>query len=598
LSLAIETISHTTEADSYRVLLRVEGRPHQFVVEMSEEPIVGLSAPHAFWVLCRACEGLAETLGSLLHRYHLGQEIDLPVVVQSQRLANAGLAEASTRSPGHRLSTESLTWAHRYLHRYGDTNLFPKAFEYDVVHRAWDSLLPIARAIDLQRHSIDGYRQIRAPKAAAGTRLATQLDPLDAVLLTASAYELGHVTERSRVPVSDGVVHSFRFDGSADGDLWRSDVTYETFQERTRELIQRSSVQFVAETDISSFYHRVTADVVERALEKAGADLRRTGAVGSMLRTFGDRGLPVGPAASAFFAELVLNDIDAALLASGLTFVRFNDDYRFFCGTEGEARMAIQLLSDLLWQGCGLTIQTAKTRVSGVGDYETRLPDPHDWLRNLRRGALLSNPYGPVEEPNRSPKEQKLLNSARSVLHQALESNHVMWLRLGREALGALPLHERTGEIPGLLDDYERTWPLARDISRTIAWAARSNSLNYERTLSQIAENIDSDRKLQNIPDYGWTWLMNALVQKDWPSIDQLPHHSSRFAREMAVQRELVLALRNDASRARKVRINPADPWHRRAMLLATGDEGVHSDRSETTAWDRELNAALSEFER
>jgi len=48
-------------------------------------------------------------------------------------------------------------------------------------------------------------------------------------------------------------------------------------------------------------------------------------------------GVPVGPLASRLLGEATLIDVDAALALQGFDFVRWVDDFTFFCKSEKSA---------------------------------------------------------------------------------------------------------------------------------------------------------------------------------------------------------------------------------------------------------------------
>lgn len=74
------------------------------------------------------------------------------------------------------------------------------------------------------------------------------------------------------------------------------------------------------------------------------------------------RSLPQGLSASDILAKLYLNNIDTSLFDSGITHLRYVDDFRIFTTTENEAKINLIYLTEQLRKK-GLLLQTAKLRI-------------------------------------------------------------------------------------------------------------------------------------------------------------------------------------------------------------------------------------------
>jgi|TARA_R110000787_G_scaffold267761_1_gene374135 hypothetical protein len=101
------------------------------------------------------------------------------------------------------------------------------------------------------------------------------------------------------------------------------------------------------------------------------------------------QGIPIGPASSNIFVELVLNSVDKKLIESGYHFHRYIDDYTCFCETNDEAQRFIHHLSSELAK-FRLTLNLSKTSI-------TSLPHPADdgWVLELH--SYLPNRYAQPE---------------------------------------------------------------------------------------------------------------------------------------------------------------------------------------------------------
>jgi len=323
------------------------------------------------------------------------------------------------RGTGMHLGNASLDWALKHIERYGDTDIFPIPFEYQAIRYCWEpgqgfgeirarGFRELLRAMDLSAWALRRQRRCIAPKNLYGFRIATQLDPIDALLFAALIYELGEEIEAARISTADEIVHSYRFKPADDGEMFDLSIGYRTFLKKAKELAQHDAVHYVVTADIADFYPRVYSHPLENALPVVTAKLSHIKALLKFLGQLNQGvsyGLPVGPSGSRLLAELVLSDVDRLLLSEEISFIRFVDDYRIFCRSERDAYNALAKLANSLFENHGLTLQQHKTRILPVVDYlEEFAPDGED----LERARLsdeferiveeigLDDPYGPI----------------------------------------------------------------------------------------------------------------------------------------------------------------------------------------------------------
>ncbi len=166
------------------------------------------------------------------------------------------------------LSSDSVRWAIEHLSRYQDTDIFPKAFEFDAINHCQTEAINWLSRQDICQWTTRPFRRCLVPKQRYGFRLATQLDPLDMLFFMALTYEVGEELEKTRIPVSENVVFSSRFapDGS-NYSMFSRDVGYFQFQEQCRMLAGCND--FVVVTDIADFYPRIYFHRLENALTSA-----------------------------------------------------------------------------------------------------------------------------------------------------------------------------------------------------------------------------------------------------------------------------------------------------------------------------------------
>lgn len=574
------------EDGCYRIAFRVSGAVTSYVVRVTEEPVPGFSGPHSLWDLLGGSKEATRKLAGALLEVHRTGSTDLPmplILEENGSTSNQSSVGFWAASSAWNLSEESIMWASKHLVTRGNNGLFPIPFEHRVILERLNDFTEKVQNINICEHTMRGFRQLLVPKSSAGVRPATQLDPLDAIILTGIIYEVGEFVERARIPISEGMVFSFRFDPGMDGSLWDSNISYDAFQDRTREWLLEEDVSVVAETDISSFYHSVSAELVALQLERFGVRRKYASALTTLLKSLSIDGLPVGPSSSALLAEAVLTPIDLQLISMGARFVRFNDDYRFFCRSDSEAQTLLQGFADALWRTAGLTMQEAKTKISSSEDYQKKLEET--WLTQL---------YTEDEVGNRDS-SRNLIESARSVLSQAIDDSHVAWVRLCRESFKALPLEEKKAVLPVLLEEIARVWAVAPQVCRSLE-ALLAASDGGREMLEMVSHRLSS--RSSNIPDYAVSWILHAFWRKEWKGKEKLASlDADLVASQAAARRELLIALRHTGV-AGSVAYDQTDAWQHRAHVWATGEFDnipLLFERSEQRIeWERALYEALA----
>jgi Reverse transcriptase (RNA-dependent DNA polymerase) len=553
----------------YSISLRKSGIVSSYVLKLSEDPILGLSGPESFWALVEADKEALQQVLSLLTEFHQTGSSALPKQLllkgKDSRLFGASLPWTS-RSSVWNLSNESIVWALKHLATNLNNTLFPLPFEHEVILERLDDFSNQITRVNVCRHEVRDFRRQWVPKSAAGRRYATQLDPLDAAILTAITYELGEVIETSRIPSADKIVFGFRFLPSAEGNIWDSETNYPAFQEHTMDFLLEEDTSVVAETDIAAFYHSTKLDLVGSQLERVGVRRKHSEAVTTLLKSMNIEGLPVGPSFSALFAQLVLTPIDLHLLSLGAKFVRYNDDYRFFCRDDGEAQSILESFADALLRTSGLVLQNEKTRISSKEDFLSRF-EPN-WLTNL---------YVDVEEGDDSA--NKLVNSARSVLEKSVDDSHVAYVRLCHKAFKALPLEEKRSVLPLILEQLDRVWGVAPAVSKSLEDLLPQSDGGRE-LLELVRDRFESQSV--KLPDYAVSWVLHAFSKEEWQGKESLATLDAKLtATQDAARRELLIALRKHVA-ASAVRYDANNPWHHRAKVWATGDAEAPPDIDES----------------
>lgn len=97
------------------------------------------------------------------------------------------------------LQDASLEWAHLHLNRFGDSDLVAPAIEYAAIDADWTTLRGTLSRVDLGTLETRALQHLLVPKPEGGYRIATRLDPIDAILYTAVVYECAKQIEKNRI---------------------------------------------------------------------------------------------------------------------------------------------------------------------------------------------------------------------------------------------------------------------------------------------------------------------------------------------------------------------------------------------------------------
>jgi hypothetical protein len=124
------------------------------------------------------------------------------------------------------LSDSALDWAIKHVAAWGDTDIFPTAFEFDAIADDWKNVKASIQSTDILNWTVRPYRRCLVPKHRFGFRISTQLDPLDFLVFTALIRDVGEKLETCRIPITENIVHSYRFAPDADGRMFSDKYTY------------------------------------------------------------------------------------------------------------------------------------------------------------------------------------------------------------------------------------------------------------------------------------------------------------------------------------------------------------------------------------
>jgi hypothetical protein len=505
------------------------------------------------------------------------------------------------------LKPESFDWALEHAERFGDTDIFPPAFEFEALRHTWTEIRQELVGADVLSWTTRPHRYCLVPKGRYGFRIATQLDPLDFLVYAAIVYEIGEDLENHRVPPGDGVVFSYRFAPDSTGRLYEPGG-YARFLDRCRELVE-THAGYVAVTDISDFYSRLYHHPLENALAVATRYGNHVQAVMRLLRGWNQSvsyGIPVGNAPSRILAEAAIADIDAALCAAGIPFARFNDDYRIFAESRAKAYKHVAFLAQMLHDNHGLSLQPQKTDIVDPDGFERRFLRTH---REQEANALKErfnefveslglDTYEPVDPQDLDEGQKAELASMNlgGMLRDEIGRSPEPDIALIQFVLRRMAQISSPDLVSDVLDSIEVLHPILPDVVRYLVAAA----IWDEDTRSQVGDQLLSLFKSSIVSELEFhrAWLLVPFATStDWGNSSSfyqlLGHTDSSFAR-----RKLILAMGRACQdhwfKSSRKRVMDEGPWARRALLM--GASCIAKDSRK--AWYRSIESKLDLLEK
>lgn len=481
-----------------------------------------------------------------------------------------------------RLKPASLDWALEHVNRFDDTSMLPLPFEYSAVQHVWPDIRSYLSGQDVLNWKVRAHRTLLAPKGRYAFRIITQLDPLDFLVFAALIREIAKDVEAIRVPVSRNVVFSYRLSPLKDGQLFDPLIGYDQFLTRSRELLKDKTVTHVALADIADFYPRIYHHRLQNALSNASSLSQHVIAIMRLLSGWNGTetfGIPVGNAPSRVLAEATIADVDEALLASGINFIRFNDDYRIFTKNHAEAYRALAFLAEVLYRNHGLTLQPQKTHVLPVKEFRKRylssleereIDSLYEKFQALISELGLSNPYQEIEYSDLSAEQQELIDSLNlsGLLQEELGKPDIDFgiVKFVLRRMGQLGDASLVEEI---FDNLDALYPAFSDIIQYLSSLRNLRTAQYHEIGERVLDLLEAS--LVSELEYHRVWALDLFAHTtQWDN-------EARFftmlgtARDAFCRRKLILAMGRAHQRhwfqSQWRNLANESPWPRRALL-------------------------------
>jgi len=318
-------------------------------------------------------------------------------------------------------------------------------------------------------------------------------------------------------------------------------------------------------------------------------------------------GIPVGSAPVRLLAEITISDIDEALLANDVRYVRFNDDYRIFARSHSEAYRQLAFLAEVLFKNHGLTLQRQKTSVLHREDFQKRhLCSPEDQelsalqdkFSQLLKSLGVSDPYDSIEYNDLPDEAKEIIDSLNLVelFQDEISSSEEPDLSIVRFVLRRLGQMGDSSVLDTVLTNLDALHPAFPDIIRYILNLRGLDSAE-KSAIGKTILDLLSDSIISEL-DYHRLWALELFSRStEW-------NNESRFfqllssAGDRPSRRKLILAMGRAGQRhwfkSQWRSLFDETPWPRRALLAAAscmpGDARKH--------WYKSVESRLDPLEK
>ncbi len=460
------------------------------------------------------------------------------------------------------IQEDSLNWALNHSIKYGDTDVFPIPFEYEAIRHDWDNIKGFLIDQDLLNWKIRPLRVLLSPKAKYGFRFVTQLDPLDFIVFASVVKEIANDVEARRVPVDQNRVFSYRVNIDNTGQLFGREIGYRNFLSQCTAILNSNlGYSHVATTDIADFYCRIYSHRLENALNSATTKTNHVKTIKNLLSGWNGTesfGIPVGNAPSRLLAEITLADIDEALLANGIEYVRYNDDYRIFAKSYTEAYRHIAFLADVLYRNHGLALQPQKTDIFTEEKFRQRflitpaereINSLHERFENLIGELGINDWYEEIDYDALEPEQQEVIDALNLVelFQEEVRKNEEPDLPLLKFILRRLSQLGDDSLVEDIFANIENILPIIPDVVGYL------NNLRYlneeqkrnigERVLTLLDNSILSELAFHRM------WILDLFTHsREW---DNENRFFGMYASEAdsSIKRKLILAMGRSSQR-------------------------------------------------
>nr|WP_186812202.1 RNA-directed DNA polymerase [Paenibacillus xylanexedens] len=479
-----------------------------------------------------------------------------------------------------KLKEESIKWAINHLQLEKDADLFPSPKEINVFNDLKEKVITRLKDYDVTQHQFSPSRRFVIPKTELSYRIATQLDPIDSLLIAAVIFEYGHLIENRRRPKEEETVFSYRFAPKGDGTFYSNENSWKEFWTSCLQKSKRK--RYVVQMDISDFYNQIYHHTVENQLGESGLPNSINKFIMRLLEDITktvSRGIPIGPHSSHLLAEMTLIPIDDSLSIKGIDFCRYADDIYVFCDDEKEAQITVYQMAEILDKQQKLVLQKQKTDIIKAETFtricenmlnDNPLNENEDQMIKVLK-KYTTGSYKGIDFRQLDPEDQELfadynINEVLEKYLNAIDPDYkkIRWLyrRLGQ--LGA------PGGIEYTIENINRLIPAISDVCHYLIAASRNFEDDFLKLGDQVVTMLEDELIQAN--EYFYIAILNLFACNS--DLNHLKKLLSLYKSSSPEAKRKIIFAAHEAGASTWIRelkelYSALDPWSRRAMLIA-----------------------------
>jgi hypothetical protein len=289
------------------------------------------------------------------------------------------------------------------------------------------------------------------------------------------------------------------------------------------------------------------------------------------------------------------------LLANGINFIRYNDDYRIFAKNHGEAYRALAFLAEVLYRNHGLTLQPQKTHVLSANDFRLRyLSTPeereidslYEKFQQLIKELGLSNPYAEIDYADLDQKQQELIDSLNLIelFREEIEKSDCDFgiIKFALRRMGQLGDDSLVDEI---FDNLDTLYPAFSDIIQYFSNLRNLKTMRYHEIGGRVLDLLEE-------LEYHRIWALDLFTHTtQWDNENRFFKMLGN-ARDAFSRRKLILALGRAHKRhwfqSQWRNLTNESPWPRRALLAGASCMAPDARKH----WYRSIMPQLDELEK
>jgi retron-type reverse transcriptase len=479
------------------------------------------------------------------------------------------------------LDKSSINWAIKHLITMSDSDLFPRPIEIDIIAELGDFAASAIQEIDISQHKPGPSRRFVVPKDDLSYRVATQLDPLDSILLSAIIFQFGHLVEQKRRPVNEHTIFSYRFKPDHEGHFWDSTCSWNAFWTKCYSNSKEYSYSVIL--DIADFYNQISHHTIENQLIESGFPNQIVKWIIRLLETITakvSRGIPVGPHAAHLLAEASVLPVDNSLATRGIKFCRFIDDIIIFTNSPEESRIVILEMANILDKQQRLVLQRQKTKIMGRTKFQVYcekmvedrpINDIESHILEIIKKYSDNDPYRTIFLSQVSDEDLKFFNteSLEKILCDYLKSKEPDFIRL-RWFIRRLSQIGHPSAINFCVNKFESLIPALSEICHYFISVGNYPSKEWLGIGTRLLDLLNNEIIRSN--EYFQMSIISLFNQKT--DLDHINKLIKIFGNSSPnIRREIILAsyVNNAADwiRELKEQYSTFDLWNKRAFLTS-----------------------------